>query len=70
VPEKGDEVTADGARLIVDDVEGNRINKVRIIKLPHDGGGLPAAGPEGNASSAAPPPSQDGLEGNRRGNTA
>jgi CBS domain containing-hemolysin-like protein len=32
VPEKGDEVAIDGVRLVVEDVEGNRITKVRIIK--------------------------------------
>ncbi|HVG95405.1 MAG TPA: hemolysin family protein, partial [Chloroflexota bacterium] len=31
VPQQGDEVDDGGARLIVDEVEGNRINKVRII---------------------------------------
>ena len=31
VPQQGDEVVIDGARLIVEEVEGNRINKVRIV---------------------------------------
>ena len=31
VPQQGDEVDDGGTRLIVDEVEGNRINKVRII---------------------------------------
>ncbi|MGH2369872.1 MAG: hemolysin family protein, partial [Chloroflexota bacterium] len=34
VPQQGDEVASAGARLIVEDIEGNRINKVRIIKAP------------------------------------
>jgi CBS domain containing-hemolysin-like protein len=32
VPEKGDQITSDGAVLIVDEIEGNRINRVRIVK--------------------------------------
>ncbi|MBI3972351.1 MAG: HlyC/CorC family transporter [Chloroflexi bacterium] len=32
VPERGDEIVVDGLRFIVEDVEGNRINKVRIIR--------------------------------------
>ncbi|HEX2036003.1 MAG TPA: hemolysin family protein [Chloroflexota bacterium] len=40
VPQQGDEITGDGARLVVEEVEGNRVTKVRIIKL----------------SDAAPPP--------------
>jgi CBS domain containing-hemolysin-like protein len=37
VPEKGDEITSDGAVLIVDEIEGNRINRVRIVKRTEDG---------------------------------
>jgi putative hemolysin len=33
VPAKGDEIASEGVRLIVEQIEGNRINKVRIIKL-------------------------------------
>lgn len=33
VPTKGDEVVADGAQLIVEDVEGNRINRIRVVRL-------------------------------------
>ena len=32
VPEQGDEISFDGARLVVEEVDGNRVNKVRIIK--------------------------------------
>lgn len=32
VPEQGDQLEVDGVKLIIADVEGNRINKVRIIK--------------------------------------
>jgi CBS domain containing-hemolysin-like protein len=32
VPAKGDEIASEGVRLIVEQIEGNRINKVRIIK--------------------------------------
>jgi CBS domain containing-hemolysin-like protein len=31
VPQQGDEIESNGTRLIVEEVEGNRINKVRII---------------------------------------
>jgi CBS domain containing-hemolysin-like protein len=48
VPVKGDEITSDGARLVVEEVEGNRINKVRIIKLAE------ATGPNGADGSAEP----------------
>ncbi|HEV2122731.1 MAG TPA: hemolysin family protein, partial [Chloroflexota bacterium] len=34
VPEQGDEVAENGLRLIADTVEGNRITRVRIIRLP------------------------------------
>ena len=43
MPEPGDEIAADGARLVVEDVEGNRVNKVRIIKRPETEGGTTAA---------------------------
>jgi putative hemolysin len=33
VPREGDQIVSQNTRLIVDEVEGNRINKVRIIKL-------------------------------------
>jgi CBS domain containing-hemolysin-like protein len=36
VPARGDEIASDGARLIVDEIEGNRINKVRIVKRTPD----------------------------------
>ncbi|HEX2324035.1 MAG TPA: hemolysin family protein [Chloroflexota bacterium] len=38
VPQQGDEVVIDGARLIVDEVEGNRINKVRIVTPESEAG--------------------------------
>jgi CBS domain containing-hemolysin-like protein len=60
VPEKGDEVTAEGARLVVDDVEGNRITKVRILKSaettppePSATNGHAAAQESGNDSTHA-----------------
>ena len=33
VPEKGDAVEDDGVRLVVEEVEGNRITRVRVVKL-------------------------------------
>lgn len=56
VPGNGDEIIVDGVRLIVDDVEGNRVNKVRIIKND-----LPAGGDAEGAVriSTAPPPRGD-----------
>jgi CBS domain containing-hemolysin-like protein len=36
VPEQGDQITSDGARLIVEEIEGNRINRVRIVKRSED----------------------------------
>ena len=50
VPQAGDEIRENGARLIVEDVEGNRINKVRVLKTaeaPPDPGAPPAPRPDG-----------------------
>ena len=47
VPEEGDVVEDPAARLVVEEVEGNRITKVRIHKLPtggHDGAQTPPEG--------------------------
>jgi CBS domain containing-hemolysin-like protein len=53
VPEQGDEVVADGVRLIVDDVEGNRITKVRVVKLapPPPGATVPGHPPPTNGAA-------------------
>jgi putative hemolysin len=46
IPQQGDEVVSDGVRLIVDELEGNRINKVRIIlpETPAPAGSAPSNG--------------------------
>jgi putative hemolysin len=67
VPEQGDEVTEDGIRLIVDTVEGNRITKVRVIKVMAEAAehksreapasivqSVPARSPEGNSPPEGP----------------
>ena len=47
VPERGDQITSNGALLIVEEIEGNRINKVRIVKWVNNE--PPADGEAGNA---------------------
>jgi CBS domain containing-hemolysin-like protein len=62
VPQTGDELPANGARLIAEEVEGNRINKVRIIKSVEtaEGNGVkPTADPAvGSGPAPAPPPAE------------
>jgi CBS domain containing-hemolysin-like protein len=55
VPIEGDEVAAGGVRLVVDDVEGNRITKVRIVKAPE-----PAPGDAAGPLAGGPPPAPNG----------
>ena len=51
VPAQGDELVYDGVRLVVEEVEGNRINKVRILKE----GGPAAPESTGEADGAIKP---------------
>jgi putative hemolysin len=53
VPEEGDEVHEELVSLVVEEVEGNRITRVRVVRHPADGGAGSggSSGPTGGANS-------------------
>lgn len=56
VPLQGDEIVSGGTRLVVDEVEGNRINKVRIITPLQPAPATPAHATPAHATAVPPAP--------------